>query len=175
MPADVPFSVFLSYSHRDEALRERLETHLALLRREGRIAIWHDRKIRGGETWAERISDHLEAADVVLLLVSADFLASDYCYQTEMRRALERHRAGSARVVPVVLRPCDWQSGAFGKLQRGSSSGSRRRSTAWWRPGATGTARAPAATPTVSAKNPPTPGGSTTCTATCGSGRWAPG
>ncbi len=64
-----------------------------------------------------RISDHLETADVVLLLVSADFLASDYCYQTELTRALERHRAGSARVVPIVLRLCDWQSAAFGELQ----------------------------------------------------------
>ncbi len=59
MPPAAPLSVFLSYCRRDEALRERLETHLALLRREGRIAIWHDRKIRGGEVWAERVSDHL--------------------------------------------------------------------------------------------------------------------
>ncbi len=114
---DAPLSIFLSYSRRDEDLRERLESHLALLKREGRIATWNDRKIRGGEAWEERISGHLEAADVVLLLVSADFLASDYCYRTEMRRALERHGEGSARVVPIVLRPCDWQSASFGKLQ----------------------------------------------------------
>ncbi len=112
-----PLSVFLSYSHRDEPRRDRLEKHLALLKREGRITLWHDREIRGGEGWAERISDHLETADLVLLLVSADFLASDYCYETEMTRALERHNGGEARAVPIVLKPCDWQSAPFGRLQ----------------------------------------------------------
>ncbi len=117
MAQNVPLSVFVSYSHQDEGLRQRLEAHLALLEREGGIALWHDRKIGAGEVWANRLSDHLEAADLVLLLVSADFLASDYCFETEMRRALERHRQGTARVVPIVLRPCDWEQAPFGEFR----------------------------------------------------------
>jgi hypothetical protein len=114
---DVPLSVFVSYSHQDEKHRERLETHLSLLLRDGRITLSHDRRIRAGEHWEERISDYLETADVVLLLVSADFLASDYAYEIEVRRALERHGDGAARVVPIVVKPCDWQGAPFGRLQ----------------------------------------------------------
>src|SRR3954447_7241910 len=89
-----PISLFYSYSHKDEALRDELETHLSLLRRQGVISGWHDRRIAAGTEWAGQIDRHLEAADVILLLVSAGFLASDYCYDIEMRRALERHVAG---------------------------------------------------------------------------------
>lgn len=110
-------TIFFSYSHKDEALRDALETHLASLKREGLVETWHDRKIAPGETWAGKISEHLERADVVLLLVSADFLASDYCYGMEMERALARHEAGEARVVPVILRTADWTSAPFAKLQ----------------------------------------------------------
>jgi len=113
----VPISLFYSYSHKDEALRDELETHLTLLRRHGVVRGWHDRRIPAGTEWAGQIDQHLEAADVILLLVSADFLASDYCYDKEMKRALERHGAGAARVIPVILRPCDWQSAPFWKLQ----------------------------------------------------------
>ncbi len=107
MAQDVPLSIFVSFSHRDEKLRRRLETHLALLGREGRIALWHDRKIGAGEEWVERISGHLEAAELVLLLVSADFMASKYCYEIEMQRALERHGEGTARVEPVLPEPVE--------------------------------------------------------------------
>jgi hypothetical protein len=102
-------SLFLSYSHQDEALRQRLEVHLAGLKRDGTISVWHDRRIAAGDAFAQRIDEHLEQADVILLLVSADFLASDYCNDVEMQRALERHAGGSARVIPVILRPCDWK------------------------------------------------------------------
>jgi len=110
-------SVFYSYSHRDEALRDELEKHLAMLKREGYITQWHDRKIDAGEVWETRIDDELEAAQVILLLVSSDFLASDYCYDVEMKRALEKHEAGESRVIPIVLRSCDWSLAPFGKLQ----------------------------------------------------------
>ena len=66
---------------------------------------------------ADAIDEHLEAADVVLLLISADFLASDYCYDTEMKRALEKHKAGKARVIPIIIRPVDWKGAPFGELQ----------------------------------------------------------
>ncbi|QDV53066.1 toll/interleukin-1 receptor domain-containing protein [Gimesia fumaroli] len=109
--------LFFSYSHQDESLRDELEKHLSLLKRSGTISSWHDRRISAGSEWAGQIDESLESADVILLLVSADFVASDYCYDIEMNRALERHSEGTARVIPVVLRPVDWHSAPFAKLQ----------------------------------------------------------
>jgi hypothetical protein len=109
--------LFFSYSHNDEALRKELHTHLALLKRQGLIEGWHDRMIPAGTDWAAAIDDNLEKADVIVLLVSADFLASNYCYEKEMTRAMERNDAGEALVIPVILRPCDWAAAPFAKLQ----------------------------------------------------------
>lgn len=109
-------TIFFSYSHKDEALRDKLETHLSMLKRQGFIEAWHDRRITPGDVLDKAIGVHLERADIVLLLVSPDFLASDYCYEKEMTRALERHEAGACRVIPVILRPCDWKDAPFGKL-----------------------------------------------------------
>jgi TIR domain len=108
--------VFFSYSHKDEALRDRLEVHLTMLKREGIIETWHDRRITAGDEFAGVIDARLESADLILLLVSADFLNSNYCFDVEMKRALERHAAGEARVIPIILRPCDWHSAPFGRL-----------------------------------------------------------
>ena len=83
---------------------------------QGLISSWHDRQITAGTELGEAIDSHLDAADVVLLLISPDFIASDYCYEEEMKRALERHRKGETRVIPVILRPCDWHGLPFGKL-----------------------------------------------------------
>lgn len=112
-----PVSLFYSYSHKNEALRDELETHLSLLKRQGVIRGWHDRRITAGTEWEGQLDQHFDAVKVILLLVSADFLASDYCYDIEMTRALKRHEAGTARVIPVILRPCDWHAAPFGKLQ----------------------------------------------------------
>jgi hypothetical protein len=90
---------------------------LKLLQRQGVIESWHDRQISAGTEWKGEIDTHLEAARVILLLVSADFLASDYCYAIEMKRAMERHAANDARVIPIILRACDWHNAPFGKLQ----------------------------------------------------------
>jgi hypothetical protein len=109
-------SLFFSYSHCDEGLRDQLEKHLTMLKRQGFIETWHDRRITAGEPLDTAISSHLDTADVVLLLVSADFLASDYCYDQEMSRALERHEAGQCTVIPVILRACDWHDAPFGGL-----------------------------------------------------------
>ena len=109
--------VFRSYSHEDEELRKELDKHLSVLQRQGIIGSWDDRRIGPGEELHGEISAHLDAAEIVLLLVSADFLASDYCYDVEMQRAMERHRQGLARVIPVILRPCDWQKAPFGILK----------------------------------------------------------
>jgi TIR domain-containing protein len=112
-----PLRVFISYSHKDERLRPELETHLKLLQRQGVIAVWTDRMISAGKEWKGEIDTNLESADIILLLVSADFLASDYCYDEEMTRALERHNAGAAIVIPIILKAVNWQSAAFAKLQ----------------------------------------------------------
>lgn len=113
----VPLSLFISYAHEDEPLRQQLETHLSLLQRQGLIASWHDRQILAGDERAQEINQHLEGASIILLLISASFLASDYCYDIEMKRALERHQRGEARVIPIILRPCDWQASPFARLQ----------------------------------------------------------
>jgi hypothetical protein len=109
-------TIFFSYSHEDEDLRNRLEKHLAMLKRQGLVDAWHDRRILAGSRFDDEISANLEAADVILLLVSADFLHSDYCYSREMQRAMERHHAGLAAVIPVILNACDWHVAPFGKL-----------------------------------------------------------
>lgn len=109
-------SLFFSYSHVDEQLRDRLEVHLAQLKRDGLIDAWHDRRILAGSNLDDSISEQLEAADIVLLLVSSDFINSDYCYSREMARALERHARKEAHVIPVILRACDWKSSPIGKL-----------------------------------------------------------
>jgi internalin A len=115
--ATAPIGLFYSYSHKDEHLRNELETHLKLLVRQQVIAPWHDRMIGAGPEWRGRISEYLEAAGIILLLVSADFINSDYCFDVEMNRALERHQAGLARVIPVIIRDVDWSSAPFGELQ----------------------------------------------------------
>ena len=109
-------SIFFSYSHKDEDLRNELEIHLASLKRQGVISTWHDRRIAAGEEFAGKISENLESANIILLLVSPYFIASDYCYEVEMKRALERHESGAAKVIPVILHPCDWHGTPFGKL-----------------------------------------------------------
>jgi uncharacterized integral membrane protein len=108
--------IFVSYSHIDDDLRKELLQHLSLLKREGIITEWHDRNIGAGREWAQEIDKHLNSCDVILLLISANFIASDYCYGIELKRALEKHDAGTARVIPIILRDCDWHTAPFGKL-----------------------------------------------------------
>lgn len=116
-------SLFVSYSHADENLRDQLETHLSALRRQEIISSWHDRRITAGTEVGSAIDSHIDTADVILLLISPDFIASDYCYVREMKRALERHEQREARVIPVILRPCDWQDLPFGKIMATPADG----------------------------------------------------
>jgi hypothetical protein len=87
------------------------------MRRQGIIDSWHDRQIQPGSEWAGEIDAHLDSAQIILLLISADFLASDYCYDIELKRAMERHETGTACVIPIILKPVDWHGAPFGKLQ----------------------------------------------------------
>ena len=112
-----PASVFFSYSHTNKTLRDNLEKHLSVLKRNGHIGTWYDRKINPGSEVNLEIDAHLVTADLILLLISPDFLASDYCWSKEMTRAMERHEAGNAVVIPIILRPCDWHHTPFGKLK----------------------------------------------------------
>lgn len=116
-------TLFFSYSHKDEDLRNELETHLSLLKRQGIISTWHDRRISAGSEINSVISAELESAQIILLLVSAAFLASDYCYEIEMNRALQKHAEKSAVVIPVILHPCDWHSSLFGGLRATPTDG----------------------------------------------------
>ncbi len=109
--------LFYSYSHKDEALRERLEVQLALLRRYGFIQDWHDRQITPSTDWKKELDRNLEQADIVLLLVSPDFIASDYCYEIEMKRALARHKAKEAILIPILLRRVNWDLVHFNNIQ----------------------------------------------------------
>lgn len=101
--------IFVSYSHKDERLLNELKTHLSPLRRQKLIETWDDRAIMAGEDFGEKINENLERADIIILLVSSDFIASDYCYEKEMERALERHEKKEARVVPVIVRDANWK------------------------------------------------------------------
>src|SRR5215471_14527334 len=115
--SSTPVEVFYSYAHKDEAFRNKLETHLSLLHRQGLITVWHDRLILPGTDWSQTIDEHLERASVILLLISSDFLSSDYCFGIEMQRALQREQANEARVIPILLRPVDWKQAPFAHLQ----------------------------------------------------------
>jgi hypothetical protein len=109
-------TLFYSYTHKDEKYRAKLDVHLGNMKRQGLISGWYDGKITGGKEWDAEIKKRLEEAQIILLLVSAEFLDSDYCHGVEVKRALERHGEGTARVVPIIVRPCDWRSTLFGKL-----------------------------------------------------------
>jgi tetratricopeptide (TPR) repeat protein len=113
----MPLKVFYSYAHEDNKLRGLLEKHLNLLKRQNLIEDWHDRNINAGKEWAREIDTNLATADIFLLLISPDFVYSDYCYSIEMKRALQRHENGTARVIPVILRPGDYDEAPFSKLQ----------------------------------------------------------
>jgi internalin A len=111
------YRIFVSYSRKDKRYRQQLDINLVPLRRNGLISVWHDRVILPGQEWDPEIDKHLESADIVLVLVSPDFLASEYAYGREMSRALERHQSEETIVVPIILRPSDWQHSPLAALQ----------------------------------------------------------
>ena len=112
-----PINVFYSYSHLDEEFRKSLETHLGILRRKGLINEWHDRKIIPGKEWEPEIDSGLNNSDLILLLVSPDFINSDYCYGIEMNRAMELHESNNAVVVPIIIRPTEITDEPFSRIQ----------------------------------------------------------
>ena len=109
--------IFFCYAHQDEGMLNKLKAHLRSLQRDGLIDIWHDREISAGTEWEPEISEHLNTAQIILLLISRNFMNSDYCYSIEMKRAIERHERGEGCVIPVILRPVHWQVAPIDKLQ----------------------------------------------------------
>jgi tetratricopeptide (TPR) repeat protein len=109
--------LFYCYARKDKPLRDELEKHLAWLKHRYHLTNWHDRELLPGEEWEQAIDTHLNTAHLILLLISPDFIASDYCYGKEMQRALERHQAGTCRVIPILLRPTYWEGAPFSHLQ----------------------------------------------------------
>ena len=96
--------ILCCYAHEDQKLLNKLKAHLKPLQRQGLIDVWHDRDISAGTEWEQEIIKHLNEAQIILLLVSADFMSSEYCYSIEMKKAIEKHERGEARVIPVILR-----------------------------------------------------------------------
>jgi hypothetical protein len=112
-----PIDVFYSYAHEDKYLVKDLIAALSLLRQQGVIKNLFDCEIVPGQEWDSVIREQLDKAQIILLCVSADFLNSDYIYRTELQTAMDRHQAGIATVIPVILRSVDWAGAPFDKLQ----------------------------------------------------------
>ena len=112
-----PIKIFLCYAREDEALLNKLKTHLRPLQRQNLIDVWNDRNISAGTEWEKEISQHLNTAQIILLLVSPDFMNSDYCYGIEMKRALERHERDEALVIPIIVRPTYWKTTPLSQIQ----------------------------------------------------------
>jgi len=110
-------TIFISYAHEDEQLCLELQKHLCLLQRVKDVKLWSDHNIAAGAEWEQEMSQYLDTAQIILLLISADFMAADHCYSIEMKRALERHEDGEAHVIPIILRPVFWKIAPFAKLQ----------------------------------------------------------
>jgi len=109
--------LFISYSHEDEKLKSDLDKHLIMLKRSGKVEVWNDRQLIAGQEWDSNIKKEIQEADIILLLISADFNNSEYIWKEELTEAMNRHEKGSARVVPVILRKCEWKDMPYAKLQ----------------------------------------------------------
>ena len=112
-----PIEVFFCYAHQDEVMRSQLEKHLRIMQRQGLITAWHDRKVNAGEEWEQEVTNHLNEANIILLLISPDFMNSEYCYSFQMKHALKRHEKGESLVIPILLRSVDWEDAPFKKLK----------------------------------------------------------
>jgi hypothetical protein len=110
-------SVFIAYSRKDIDFLTELRTFLRPLEQNKGVEIWYDGEIVGGEVWEDSIKRALHGADIILLLVSANSLASDYFYGKEVKEAMERHQAHTCTVIPVILKPCGWEDTELASLQ----------------------------------------------------------
>ncbi|EKN5930536.1 toll/interleukin-1 receptor domain-containing protein [Yersinia enterocolitica] len=109
--------IFISYSHKDETHKDSLEDHLSTLKTNGQIETWNDRKLVAGQNWENEISENLMDAEIILFLISASFLASEYCQNIEVKTAIGKHERGEAVLIPVIVRSSDWAHSPFGSFQ----------------------------------------------------------
>jgi hypothetical protein len=114
---DEPVEVFIAYSHEDQGFLKEIEKSLKIISRTVNIKLWHARNITPGNEWRAEIAQNLGRAHIILLLVSRDFIASDYCHDVELKEAMRRHRAGEAIVIPIIFRRCEWQNTPLGGIQ----------------------------------------------------------
>jgi hypothetical protein len=105
--------IFMSYSHADEWLKDELVAHFAALKRNGLVDVWHDRRIPAGRILHDEIDANLQSSHLFLFLISTDFIDSDYCFHKEYQEAVKRRQAGEAEIVPIIIRPCDWDVGGL--------------------------------------------------------------
>lgn len=114
------FKIFICCAYdvyKDKIILEELKKHLSSLKQQGQILYWYGRMVSPGKETIHEIDNHLNEADIILLMVSPDFINSDYYYNGQMQHALERHKTGEARVIPIILRPVDWKDTPLGMLQ----------------------------------------------------------
>lgn len=114
--ADTP-AVFVSYSRRDSDFFEELATHLKVLQRKGSIRLWHEGRIRAGHEWEQVIQLQIKQANIVILLVSADLLSSDFMWEQEFKEVLKRHQRGETVIIPIIVRPCAWSDSPIASLE----------------------------------------------------------
>ena len=131
MPKDNHIKIFIAYSREDTDILTELRKNLVVLERTQDIDVWYDGEIEVGANWANSIKEELHSADIILLLISQNFIASDYCYDTEMTQALALHETGKVKVIPVIARECLWQDTPFAKLQALPSDGKPIMSKTW--------------------------------------------
>lgn len=124
-------SIFYCYARKDKKSRDTLAEHLSNLKWQGLITEWHDFDISPGQEWEDEIAAHLDSADIILLLITRNFMASYYCHEVEMKRAIKRHKAREARVIPILIGHVDWENAPFSKLQALPSNG---KPVSDWRP-----------------------------------------
>lgn len=128
----MPVKIFICYAREDEVLLNQLKTHLMPLQRRNIIEMWYDRNINAGAEWERQIDRNLNTAQIILLLISRSFMASDYCYSVEMSRALDRHKRGQACVIPIILSPVLWHDSPIGELQALPTDGKPIMSSQWY-------------------------------------------
>lgn len=110
-------TIFISYAHVDEDLKKELDKHLKVLKRSSKVQTWNDRALIPGQEYESEIMKELAKANIILLLISVDFNASDFIWEKELAAAMKRHEEGTAHVVPIILRKCDWHNLPYAKLQ----------------------------------------------------------
>jgi hypothetical protein len=112
-----PAQIFISYSHKDMDYCQALSNHMVSLERQGLVSTWYDGRLKPGEEWQKEILSNLECADIILLLISSDFIASDFCWEKEMAKAIENHINRKTRLVPIIVRPVNWKKAPFARIQ----------------------------------------------------------